>query len=460
MLFIIITKPVKMKKNNSRRDFIKKTSAGTAAVLAGGILPGFSAESYKRIIGANEKLRASVMGVNSRGNALAQNFAFQNDCDVIHICDVDSRAIEKCVKNVKKVQETTPVGFEDFRKSLEDKDLDILVVASPDHWHAPAALLAMQAGKHVYLEKPCSHNPAEGELLVEAQKRYNKSVQMGNQRRSWPNVMQAISELKDGIIGRPYFGKGWYSNNRGPIGVGKEVAVPDWLNWELWQGPAPRKAYKDNVVHYNWHWFWHWGTGEALNNGTHMVDLLRWGFDVDFPNKVSSNGGRYRYDDDWQTPDTQVINLDFPEGITMTWEGRSCNGKNVEGSSVGVVFYGEEGSMVISGGNDYKVYDLKNNIIKEVKKEQEIDPRDAANPSSHLDALHIRNLFANIRSGEPLKSDIDSGHKSTLLVQLGNIAQRVGHSLEIDPQNGHILKDKAAQKLWDREYEKGWEMKL
>lgn len=449
-----------MDSRNSRREFIRKASAGSAAILAGGILPGFSAESYKRIIGANEKLRASVMGVNSRGNALAQNFAFQNGCEVVHICDVDSRAVEKCVTNVKKIQEKAPVGFEDFRKSLESNDVDILVIASPDHWHAPAALLAMQAGKHVYLEKPCSHNPAEGEILVEAQKRYNKSVQMGNQRRSWPNVMQAILELKEGIIGRPYFGKGWYSNNRGPIGTGNEVAVPDWLNWELWQGPAPRKSYKDNIVHYNWHWFWHWGTGEALNNGTHMIDLLRWGFDVDFPVKVSSNGGRYRYNDDWQTPDTQVINLDFPEGITMTWEGRSCNGKNIEGSSVGVVFYGEEGSMVISGGNDYKVYDLKNNIVKEVKKEQEINPRDAANPSSHLDALHIRNLFANIRTGEPLKSDIDSGHKSTLLVQLGNIAQRVGHSLEIDPKNGHILKDKAAQKLWDREYEKGWEMKI
>jgi len=450
-----------MTKNfNSRRDFIKKSAGVSAGLMVGGVLPGFSASSYARIMGANDLLRASVMGVNSRGNALAQNFAFQENCEVIHVCDVDSRAIEKCSANVQKVQNKKPQGFEDFRKSLESKDVDILVVAAPDHWHAPAALLAMQAGKNVYLEKPCSHNPAEGEMLVEAQKRYNKSVQMGNQRRSWPNVMQAIQELKEGIIGRPYFGKGWYSNNRGPIGVGKEVAVPDWLNWELWQGPAPRKSYKDNIVHYNWHWFWHWGTGEALNNGTHMVDLLRWGFDVDFPEKVSSNGGRYRYDDDWQTPDTQVITLDFPEGVTMTWEGRSCNGKNIEGSSVGVVFYGEEGSMVISGGNDYKVYDLKNNIVKDVKNEQEIDPRDAANPSSHLDALHIRNLFANIKNDDPLKSDIDSGHKSTLLVQLGNIAQRVGHSLEIDPQNGHILKDKTAQKLWDREYEKGWEMKL
>lgn len=445
---------------DTRREFIKKAAAGSAVIMAGGILPGFSAASYKRIIGANDKLRASIMGVNSRGSALAQNFAYQSNCDLIHICDVDSRAIVNCSANVEKVQEVKPKGYTDFRKSLESKDVDIMVIATPDHWHAPAALLAMQAGKHVYLEKPASHNPHEGEMLVEAAGRYKKSVQMGNQRRSWPNVAQAIDEVKNGIIGRAYFGKGWYTNNRGPIGVGKPAAVPEWLNWDLWQGPAPRREYKDNIVHYNWHWFWHWGTGEALNNGTHMVDLLRWGLDVDYPVKVSSNGGRYHYHDDWETPDTQVINLDFKEGVSMTWEGRSCNGKHVEGSSVGVVFYGEKGSVVISGGNDYKVYDLKNNVIKEVKNTQEIDPRDAANPSSHLDALHIRNFFNNILNGETLKSDIDSGHKSTLLVQLGNIAQRVGHSLEINPENGHIVGDKEAQKLWAREYEKGWEMKL
>ncbi len=445
---------------NSRRSFIKNAAIGSAAVAAGGILPGFSTASYKRILGANNKLRASVMGVNSRGNALAQNFAFQNNCDVIHICDVDSRAIKKCTANVEKIQDLKPVGFTDFRKSLEDKDLDIMVVATPDHWHAPAALLAMQAGKHVYLEKPCSHNPHEGEMLVEAQKRYNKSVQMGNQRRSYPNVAQAINELKGGIIGRAYYAKGWYTNNRPSIGIGKSAPVPEWLDWNLWQGPAPRKEFKDNFVHYNWHWFWHWGTGEALNNGTHMVDLMRWGLEVDFPTKVSSNGGRYRYKDDWETPDTQIISFDFAEDVSMSWEGRSCNGKNIEGSSVGVVFYGEEGSIVIYGGNEYKIYDLKNNIIKEVNDELKVDPRDASNPSSNLDALHIRNFFNNIQNGETLKSDIGSGHKSTLLVQLGNIAQRVGHSLEIDSQNGHIKGDKEAQKLWSREYEKGWEMKL
>ena len=449
-----------MKKSNSRRDFIKKSAAISSTLMIGGILPGFSASSYKRIIGANDKIRASVMGVNSRGNALAQNFAFQKQCDVLHLCDVDSRAIEKCSANVQKVQDIKPTGFGDFRKSLEDKDIDLMVIATPDHWHAPAALLALQAGKHVYLEKPASHNPAEGEMLIEATKRFKKSVQMGNQRRSYPNVVEAINELKKGVIGRPYFGKGWYANNRGPIGVGKEVEIPEWLNWDLWQGPAPRKAYKDNVVHYNWHWFWNWGTGEALNNGTHMIDLLRWGFDVDYPVRVSSNGGRYRYKDDWQTPDTQVINLDFDGDISMTWEGRSCNGRTIEGSSVGVVFYGEEGSIMIPGGNEYKIYDLKNNLVKEVKHTKEIDPTNLSNPSSHLDALHIQNLFNSILKGEKLRAGIESGHKSTLLVQLGNIAQRVGHSLEINPKNGHIVGDKKAKKLWSREYEKGWEMKL
>ncbi len=448
------------KSSETRRDFIKKSAGVSAGLVIGGALPGFSASSYKRIFGANNMLRVSVMGVNSRGNALAKNFAFQENCEVIHVCDVDSRATEKCIAGVEKVQDKKPAGFVDFRKSLESKDVDILVVAAPDHWHAPAALIAMQAGKHVYLEKPCSHSPREGEILIEATKRYNKSIQMGNQRRSYPNVVKGIEELKNGIIGRPYFGKSWYTNNRGPIGVGQKTAVPDWLDWDLWQGPAPRVDYKDNIIHYNWHWFWHWGTGEALNNGTHMIDLLRWGFGVDYPVKVSSNGGRFRYNDDWETPDTQVINLDFKEGVSMTWEGRSCNGKPIEGTSVGVVFYGEEGSLFIPGGDEYTVFDLKNNVVKEVKSSREIDPRDRANPSSHLDSLHIRNMFNNIRSGEPLVSDIDSGHKSTVLVQLGNIAQRVGHSLEINPENGHIVGDKNAQKLWSRKYEKGWEMKL
>ena len=326
--------------SNTRRSFIKKTTAASAAISMGGILPAFSAKSYGRILGSNERIKVSVMGVNSRGKALASNFAGQTDCDVVHICDVDSRAILACQKELETSQDIETTGFRDFRESLQDKEIDAMVIAAPDHWHAPAALLAMQAGKHVYLEKPSSHNPREGELLIQAARKYGKAIQLGNQRRSFPKVVQGMQEMKEGVIGRAYFGKGWYANNRGSIGRGKKSAVPEWLDWDLWQGPAPRMAYRDNLVHYNWHWFWHWGTGEALNNGTHMIDMLRWGLEVDYPSKVSSNGGRYRYQDDWETPDTQVINLDFKEGVSMTWEGRSCNGKSIEGSGAGVIFYG------------------------------------------------------------------------------------------------------------------------
>lgn len=441
----------------SRRDFLKKTLTGTAALTVGGILPGVSAKSYGRIIGANEKVRLGVMGVNSRGLALAKNFALQPNCEIVTISDVDSRAAEKCIKAVETIQNSKPKDTPDFRKALEDKNMDGLIVAAPDHWHAPAAILASKAGKHVYLEKPCSHNPHEGELLIAVAAKYKNVIQMGNQRRSWPNVKQAIQEIHDGVIGRPYFAKGWYTNNRPSIGIGKAAAVPSWLNYDLWQGPAPRRAYKDNVIHYNWHWFWHWGTGEALNNGTHMLDLMRWGLQVEYPTKVSSSGGRYRYQDDWEAPDTQVINLEFGKDKFMTWEGRSCNSRNIEGSSVGVSFYGEKGTLEYGGGNAYKIYDLDNKLIKDVKNDMPIDPRNKMDPSQALDATHFQNFVAAIKQGATLASGIVSGHQSTLLCQLGNIAIRSNSILDIDPSNGHIKNNKEAQKLWKREYEKGWE---
>lgn len=430
---------------------------GAAAVSFGGILPGFSAKSYGNILGANDRINMAVMGVNARGFAVSGNFARQEGCEVMYVCDVDSRAADKCIANIEKVQKKRPRSAPDFRKALEDKDVDGLIVTAPDHWHAPAAILACKAGKHVYLEKPCSHNPNEGEMVVAAAKKYKRVIQMGNQRRSWPNVMAAIREVHEGVIGRPYFAKTWYTNNRESIGIGKPAPVPSWLNYDLWQGPAPRQPYKDNVIHYNWHWFWNWGTGEALNNGTHMVDLARWGLNVDYPIRVTSAGGRYHYQDDWQTPDTQVITMDFDNKTSITWEGRSCNGYRIEGSSVGVIFYGEKGAVFIDGGNSYKIYDLKNKLVKQVDNDITVDARNAVNPSQQLDAFHIQNFFDGIRKGTQQAADILSGHKSTLLVQLGNIAQRSGHTLNIDPKNGHILNNREASKLWSREYEKGWE---
>jgi predicted dehydrogenase len=445
---------------DSRRAFIKNTSRAAAAVSFGGILPAFSAKSYASIIGANERIMLASMGVNSRGSALGTNFAKQANCEVMYVCDVDKRAAAKFSAEIKKITNKAPKEQGDFRKALEDKDLDALIVAAPDHWHAPAAMLACKAGKHVYLEKPCSHNPNEGELLMAAAKKYNRVLQMGNQRRSWAKVINAIAELKAGVIGRPYFAKTWYTNNRASIGIGKEVAVPEWLDYDLWQGPAPRRKYKDNLVHYNWHWLWNWGTGEALNNGTHMVDIARWGLGVDYPVKVSSNGGRYRYKDDWETPDTQVINLEFNNNTFMTWEGRSCNGKSIEGSSVGVMFYGDTGSLLIEGSNAYTIFDLDSKIVKEVKSTDNIDARNLVNPAEGLDALHLVNFLDGISKGTKLNSDIVSGHQSTLLVQLGNIALRSGQALNIDPTNGHIIGNKEASKYWSREYATGWEPKV
>lgn len=447
-------------QDKTRRNFIKTAAIGTAALSFGGILPGFSAKSYGNILGSNEKIRVAMMGVNSRGLALATNFASQANCEVAYVCDVDSRAADKCIQKVEGVQKKRPMAQADFRKALEVKDIDALVIAAPDHWHAPAAILASQAGKHVYLEKPASHNPNEGEILLAAASKFKNVIQMGNQRRSWPNVVAAIKELHNGVIGRPYFAKTWYTNNRASIGIGKPTAVPTWLDFELWQGPAPRREFKDNLIHYNWHWFWHWGTGEALNNGTHMVDLARWGMQVDYPTKVSSAGGRYRYQDDWQTPDTQVINLEFGNKGAITWEGRSCNGRTIEGSSVGVIFYGENGTLQIDGNNAYIIHDLKNKVIKEVKNDVAVDATNLTNPSQSLDAIHIQNFFDGIKKGTKVNADILNGHISTLLVQLGNIAQRTGATLNIDPKNGHILQNKEALKYWSREYQKGWEPKV
>lgn len=445
--------------SSTRRDFMKKTAGASAVLAASATLPGMTAESYNRIKGANNRLRVAVAGLN-RGRALAKSFASQSDCQIVHLCDVDSRAIDKCSAMLEKGGTPKPQGFTDIRKSLEAKDVDIMVVATPDHWHAPAALMALQAGKHVYIEKPCSHNPAEGEILIAATDKYKKCVQMGNQRRSYPNIIKAIEELHAGVIGRPYYGRGWYANNRKPIGVGKVVAPPDWLDWDLWQGPAPRMEFKDNIVHYNWHWRWHWGTGEALNNGTHMVDLLRWGLNVDYPVRVSSNGGRLHFNDDWETPDMQIISWDFEDRVSMTWEGRSCNRYGPSSSGVGAIFYGDQGSM-LTGDNYYTVFDLNGKQVKKVDaKGKKVDALDTRNPSGNLDILHIRNLFNGIREGKALRADITSGHKSTLLVQLGNIAQRTGNSLNIDPKNGHIVNNPAAQKLWSRSYEPGWKMKV
>ncbi len=443
----------------SRREFIKEMSMGSAGLAIGGLGLGFTAKSYRNIIGANERIRVAVIGTNSRGLSHVGAFSKLTGSEIAYICDVDDKALGKGLDSAEKRTGKRPKSVKDFRKALSDKDVDAISIAMPDHWHAPATILGCQAGKHVYVEKPLSHNPHEGELAVQAARKYKRVVQMGSQRRSWPVLTEGIGELKKGAIGKIHLAKAWYTNNRGSIGTGKQVPVPSGLDYELWQGPAPRRPYQDNLIHYNWHWFWHWGTGEALNNGTHEIDVIRWGLGIDYPLRVNSVGGRYHFKDDWETPDTQIITYDCPGDTSVIWEGRSCNGRLVEGEDRGVIFYGEGGSMS-TGGNSYVIYDKKNKVVKEAKSNIEIDGRNLASPSEGLDVVHFANFLDCIKKNELPNGDVETGHKSTLWVQLGNIAQRVGHTLTIDQKNGHILNDAQASKLWSRDYEKGWAPKV
>lgn len=445
----------------TRRQFIKNVAIGTSAISLGGVLPGFSASSYKNIMGSNDRIRIAGIGVNSRGNALARGFANEKKrgCIVTDICDVDTRAIEKCIATVEKTAGNKPRAHEDIRKMLESDNFDAVFIATPDHWHAAGALMAMKAGKHVYLEKPTSHNPDENRILIEAEKKYRKIVQVGNQRRSWPNVAHAMKELQEGFIGDIHYGKSWYYNKRPSMGIGKITTIPTWLNWELWQGPAPRMPYKDNVVHYDWHWLWHWGTGEALNNGMHFIDLLRWGMQLGYPVSVDSIGGRYHYQDDWETPDTQLVNFTFANGKVMTWESQSCVKSDIGGYGSGVTFYGSKGSLIIGGGNEYKVYDLDNVLVKHVDSKMVFEEGNLVNPTQSLDAYHFQNFFNAIRKGDKLNSPLTEACMSTQLVQLANISHRVGRAVKVS-NNGTIVNDKEAIKFWKRNYEKGWELKV
>ncbi len=413
---------------------------------------GLGVSMLSRRASASDQIAVAVMGVNGRGAVLAKTFASQPGAKVTHICDVDAHVTEKVVGEVPGSK-----GVVDLRRALDSSDVDALVIAAPDHWHTPAALLALQAGKHVYLEKPCSHNPREGELLVEAQKNYGLLVQMGNQQRSARTSIEVIDAIRGGLIGRPYYGRAWYANTRGSIGHGNQAPVPARLDYELWQGPAPRTPYRDNVIHYNWHWFWRWGTGEICNNGTHEIDVCRWALGVDLPTKVTSAGGRYHFDDDWEAYDTQIASFEFAGGQTITWEGRSCNGRPIEGRGRGASIHGEKGTVVMDR-HGYVVFDNDNNEIRKNMDELEEGSLDTRGGGG-MTAVHITNFLESIRGKEKLREPVADARKSQLLCHLGNIAQRTGRTLHCDDATGRIEDDPGAMKLWSREYEPGWEPK-
>ncbi|MEX2604816.1 MAG: Gfo/Idh/MocA family oxidoreductase [Gracilimonas sp.] len=442
-------------KKLDRRTFIKNSTitgvGGALALSFPGILKG----------SPNETINFAVAGVRSRGKALSQAIHDTPNTRITYFCDVDDHIIAEHKKFHEENIGYVPKVEKDFRKLVEYKDIDVIAIASPEHWHAPMAIMAMEAGKHVYVEKPCSHNPHETELLVRVQQKYGKLCQMGNQQRSSRTSQLAIKEIGEGIIGSVYYGKAWYSNTRGPIGTGKRVPVPDYLDWNLWQGPAPREDYRDNIHPYNWHWFKTWGTGEIHNNGTHEIDICRWALGVKFPTRATSTGGRLHFKgDDWEYYDTQNASFEFDGGKMITWEGKSCNGHPLHGRGRGSLIHGTEGSILLDR-EVYILYDLNGNVIKEEKEGQEGATSTADTMGyGQLTVNHMHNLANAVREGETLNAPIDDASISTQICHLGNIAQETGSSLELDSATGRILNNKKAEEFWKRNYEPGWELKV
>jgi predicted dehydrogenase len=435
----------------TRREFIDTLATGAA-----GLAVASTAKSYGQILGANDRLNFAVMGLNGRGYAhLSALKANKAKARIAYVCDVETNIMAKYAAAATQAMGEAPKTEQDFRKALAVRDIDAITIATPDHWHTPMAILALQAGKNVYVEKPCSHNPAEGALLVEAQKKYGKVVQMGSQQRSSPHTIEIVDKIHNGAIGKAYYAKAWYCNTRKSIGHGEVVPVPATLDWDLWQGPAPREQYRNNVQPYNWHWFKTWGTGESLNNGTHEVDVCRWALGVGYPNTASSTAGRFAFKDDWQFYDSMDTSFRYDDAI-LSWQGMCCNGMRTYGRDRGSVIMGTTGSVVVDRAG-YEVYDLNGKMTSEYKVPRNTaeSSRDLIGADSMTDA-HFANFIAGIQTGAKLNQPIAQGNVAVTLMQLSNIAWEVNRELKIDPKDGKILGDPEAMTYWGRKYQPGW----
>jgi len=443
----------------NRRDFMKKTAIGAVGVTFSNSVNAMTAKSYSRIIGANDRIQIAVQGLGRRYEAYLEAIADKkNNIDLLYLCDVMKSQRDKAEEKVLKVIGQRPTLENDIRNILNDKHVDAVFMATPDHWHAPGACMAMQAGKHVYLEKPCSHNPEEGELLVAYQKHYNRLVQMGNQQRSSPESTEIINGIHNGIIGDAYRAVAFYQNSRGAVPLQTKSAPPEGLDWELFQGPAPRREYTDNTWNYNWHWYgWDYGTAEMGNNATHELDIARWALGVKYPEKVNAYSGKFQYKDDgWEMYDTMEATFNFSNNKTIQWDGQSRNGYEKFGLGRGTIIYGSKGSVYVDRSG-FKLFDLKGKLIKEnISKVAEGGV--ALGGGGDLSTRHTVNFFDAIRGKAELTSPIEEGAISQMLTHYANIASRIDSGFEVDEQTGRIF-NREAMNLWSRTYEPGWEIK-
>lgn len=445
---------------NSRREFIKKAALSTAGLTFGGLATGMSAKSYAKIMGANDRINVAILGLGRRLGAYYEPIGLKSsNVELIYLCDVMKKQRESAAQKFSKHITYAPKLENDFRKIYADKQVDAIFNATPDHWHAPGTWMAVQAGKHVYVEKPCSHNPREGEILGECQRKYGKVIQMGNQQRSSLESIDIINQIHNGAIGTPYKAVAFYASARGEVPVPKKAPVPDGLDWELFQGPAPRREYTHDTWDYNWHWYgWEYGTAESGNNATHELDVARWALQVDFPEYVTVEAAKRSFlEDGWTMYDTMDATFRFSGNKIIKWDGKSRNGHKTYGSDRGTVIYGSTGSVYVDR-DGYKLFNRDGKVIKDSKSTGS-EAGTALGGGGDMTTRHVVNFFDAIRGKAKQASPIEEGAKSTLLCHLANIAYRTNKSFDVDPQNGHI-KDKEAMKLWSREYEKGWEPKI
>ncbi|MBO7721732.1 MAG: Gfo/Idh/MocA family oxidoreductase [Kiritimatiellae bacterium] len=439
-----------------RRNFIK---GGAGA---------FFIASAKNVIGAgapSNRVRVAVMGCRGacRGIWVMRAASVTPGVEVAAICDVDTRpeGMPAAVAEVEKRTGKKPYQTTDIRKILEMKDIDGIICETPDHWHAPLAWMAMLAGKAVYVEKPCSYNGEEGQILLDTWKKTGQVLQIGCQRRASRVYREMIPRLKE-LIGDVKYARCWYTSRRGTIGVGKKVAPPKWLDWEMWQGPAPRTDFHDNYVHYNWHWFRRWGTGEMGNNSPHFLDIARWGMGVDYPVKTVSLGARcFHSGDDWEWPDTQHASYQFADGRIITFEClSSTNVKAPHDIGTGCMFFGPGGSVLFHPQDGVFQYDNKSKLVGKWLDQSAFEWIQSTTGASYMDTDHVSNWVDAIRAKDPKLcfAGPDKSLATTQMAHTANLAWSTGETIRLDAKTGALQNKGAAAKLWCRdEYAKGWE---
>jgi predicted dehydrogenase len=431
---------------SNRRHFLQDTAALTAALAAipasatraEGPGPGEGADNKPG--SPNEVLRVAVCGVHGRGMEHIQGFGkLKKDVRITTICDVDLGVTARAQKAVQRHYSGDLKVVQDVRRVLDDKSIDAISIATPNHWHALMAIWACQAGKDVYVEKPVSHNVTEGRRIVEAARKYNRIVETGTQCRSHKGIQDAMAFLHSGKLGQIYMAKGLCYKRRDSIGHKSDGSVPAGLDYDLWLGPAPKHAFNPNFVHYNWHWFWDFGNGDLGNQGIHQMDLARWGLNKnEMPKAVTASGGRFGYSDDGQTPNTLMVAFDYDDS-QLQFEVRGLMTNDEEHVRVGNIFYGTEGILALTSYQDWQVY-----FGHKLEK----------GPGGTGGGDHFANFVQAVkaRDSKLLNADIAEGHLSSAYCHLGNIAYRLGRKLHINPSTESFVNDSEADAMLTRDY--------